>query len=693
MNGFSRRPPVRRVAAVVALVAAAGVVGAGPASAAPRTAGAGAFHDSVGLVANDTYFDTPYLHWSTALDKARELGVRHLRLGVFSADDAGWDARHAADLQDAAAAGFGLELIVSRDCASDGTMPRCLARARSLPAGSVEGLEWPHEYDNRGDGNWVAHLSAWGHELAFRARGDARLAGVPIIGPSLRFVGSPLALGDQSAALDRVNLHPYTGGQSPTPGLVRAEVARLRPVTGVKPVVVTDAGFHTALGAPAPVQPAVDERTAAVYTLRTVLEHFTDGVQRTYLRELVDEAKDLNDERVSYGLMRTDFSPKPAYTALQRLLALAAPGSPPVVRELDHAVTGAGADVRELVLDRADGTTLVALWRTASIWDRRAKREIAVKPDTVHVTIPAVRGVTVSDPVTGTGPAPAAITDDTVDLALGADPLVLTVTGGRRLGVVPDTDLPFEDDGTPATGTGEGGTAACYRTVPHITGLRVTRSGGRWVATFRLSKNARVGATIDRQRRIGAARTLRYGRLTALRSRTLRKGSRRIVLARGMAASRYRYRVVLTARDASGSRSGAGVRYWVRAGGRARGLRTEVGPLVATRCKAVPWISRLRVTQHGSRWVATFRLARNAKVGGFMGRQVRVGPVHRLKFRTVKRFRAKAMRRGSRRIVLGTGLQIVKYRYRLVLTAHDASGNKGVAGLRFKYGAGRTTRR
>ena len=43
--------------------------------------------------------------------------------------------------------------------------------------------------------------------------------------------------------------------------------------------------------------------------------------------------------------------------------------------------------------------------------------------------------------------------------------------------------------------------------------------------------------------------------------------------------------------------------------------------------------------------------------------------------------------------VLGTGLQIVKYRYRLVLTAHDASGNKGVAGLRFKYGAGRTTRR
>ena len=336
----------------------------------------------------------------------------------------------------------------------------------------------------------------------------------------------------------------------------------------------------------------------------------------------------------------------------------------------------------------------MVLWRTASIWDRRAKREIAVKPDTVHVTIPAVRGVTVSDPVTGTGPAPAAITDDTVDLALGADPLVLTVTGGRRLGVVPDTDLPFEDDGTPATGTGEGGTAACYRTVPHITGLRVTRSGGRWVATFRLSKNARVGATIDRQRRVGAARTLRYGRLTALRSRTLRKGSRRIVLARGMAASRYRYRVVLTARDASGSRSGAGVRYWVRAGGRARGPAhrgraarrdpLQAGPVDQPAARDAARLplggdlpARAQRRRSAGSWVARSGWARSTGSSSAPS----------------ERSARKAMRRGSRRIVLGTGLQIVKYRYRLVLTAHDASGNKGVAGLRFKYGAGRTTRR
>ena len=160
------------------------------------------------------------------------------------------------------------------------------------------------------------------------------------------------------------------------------------------------------------------------------------------------------------------------------------------------------------------------------------------------------------------------------------------------------------------------------------------------VATFRLSKVAKVGATIDRQRRVGgpgpALRAPDDGQVpdAAPGLAPPRPG-------KGMSASRFRYRVVLTARDRSGSKSGAGVRYWVRSGGNARGLRAEVGPLVATRCKPVPWISRLRVTQAGSRWVATSRLARKAKVGGFMGRQLRAGPVHRLQFRTVKRFGAR----------------------------------------------------
>ena len=164
--------------------------------------------------------------------------------------------------------------------------------------------------------------------------------------------------------------------------------------------------------------------------------------------------------------MHTDFSPKPAYTALQRLLALAAQGSPPVVRELDHARRRrrrrrARARPRPRRRDRARG----AVAHRQHLGPAREARAHGA-PDTVHVKIPAVRGVTVSDPVTGAGPSAAAITDDTVDVALGADPLVLTVTGGRRLGVVPDGDTPFADSGTPATAGRPAGAAARSRTSP-----------------------------------------------------------------------------------------------------------------------------------------------------------------------------------------------------------------------------------
>ena len=142
--------------------------------------------------------------------------------------------------------------------------------------------------------------------------------------------------------------------------------------------------------------------------------------------------------------MHHDFSPKPALHRAAAAARARGPGSPPVVRELDHARHRRRRDVRELVLDRADGTALVVLWRTASVWDRRAKRELAVDARHGARAIPAVRGVTVTDPVTGAGPSAPAITDDTVDVALGADPLVLTVTGGHRLGVVPDSDTPFD---------------------------------------------------------------------------------------------------------------------------------------------------------------------------------------------------------------------------------------------------------
>src|SRR3954462_2225113 len=43
-----------------------------------------AFRDSVGVVTHIVYFDTPYGDWNRVVARLDELGVRHLREGVYA---------------------------------------------------------------------------------------------------------------------------------------------------------------------------------------------------------------------------------------------------------------------------------------------------------------------------------------------------------------------------------------------------------------------------------------------------------------------------------------------------------------------------------------------------------------------------------------------------------------------------------
>ena len=51
------------------------------------------------------------------------------------------------------------------------------------------------------------------------------------------------------------------------------------------------------------------------------------------------------------------------------------------------------------MLRKADGTYLVALWRTASVWDIERKRALRVAPRRVTVTLPDAKRVAAGDPV------------------------------------------------------------------------------------------------------------------------------------------------------------------------------------------------------------------------------------------------------------------------------------------------------
>jgi len=156
------------------------------------------------------------------------------------------------------------------------------------------------------------------------------------------------------------------------------------------------------------------EAVQAVYAVRTYLQHFTDGIGRTYMYELMEESPDpgLTNSEDHFGLLRSDFSEKPAFVAIKNLLSL------------NGDSTG---DLQQLVLQRANGSYVVALWRTASIWNHDTLTNVNVTPEQISVGLPTATSVTAADPITGTGATGVALSQGHSTVSVGADPVILSV--------------------------------------------------------------------------------------------------------------------------------------------------------------------------------------------------------------------------------------------------------------------------
>ena len=136
-------------------------------------------------------------------------------------------------------------------------------------------------------------------------------------------------------------------------------------------MIATETGYHNGL-ATTGNHPPTSEEAAAIYMPRLFLEYFREGIARTFSYELVDENPDpsLSEREDHFGLLRSDFSEKPAFTALHNLIAiLEDPGPSFTPGSLNYSVGGSQSDLRQLLLQKRDGSFYLALWRTSSIWD------------------------------------------------------------------------------------------------------------------------------------------------------------------------------------------------------------------------------------------------------------------------------------------------------------------------------------
>ena len=243
---------------------------------------------------------------------------------------------------------------------------------------------------------------AFQKDLYAALKADAATRDLPVYGIALGLGGQPPCsnanplgnAGELAASVDFGNFHPYPSGNpwhpdfaydfvpayyhqtvfpsalldpNPGPGLTGFDDVTCigRKPYGTRPMVATETGVQT-------TSAGIPESHQGALVPRIVLENFRLGIARSLLYELADSGGE------TFGLLRGDATPRPAYHAMTALLSkLADPGPTFVPDSLDYdlALSPATVDagdasakldrleyVHHLLLQKRSGAFELVLW-------------------------------------------------------------------------------------------------------------------------------------------------------------------------------------------------------------------------------------------------------------------------------------------------------------------------------------------
>jgi hypothetical protein len=247
-------------------------------------------------------------------------------------------------------------------------------------------------------GGWGSYGPAIEAEAYKVMKGDPELASIPVYGPALGYYANGFANGSMYGQVDFGNMHPYPYGgntlaypasyggiqryfwQSDQPSVnidefpsafraYQPAFSSTAPGSAPAPMVATETGYFTGTA-----QRSVSLETQAKYIPRLVAEYFRHGIVRTFLYDFIDDGADPANSEDNYGLVTYGLTPKPAFHALQSLIALLRdPGAnfTPSPLQYSLAVQANGAYTRtnyvhDLLLQKRDGTYYLLLWHEVS---------------------------------------------------------------------------------------------------------------------------------------------------------------------------------------------------------------------------------------------------------------------------------------------------------------------------------------
>lgn len=381
------------------------------------------FVTSVGVNVHATYNDTPYSDHDRIIRALRDLHISHVRDGLVAQRD---DQRRF--LLDLASQGICTDLIVGHADLDRAGLTTALDEAVAMSP-ALELLEGPNEADLTVGTDWPTLVEDQQTQLVDGIAARAELRPLPLVQPSF---GRLDALED-SAALslpgDLDNLHPYPGGGPPSQHLL-ANLQASGQATAQDPIVATEHGYHNAVEA-SEGHPGVPEEVAAVYVPRVFLESFAAGIDRTYLYELIDQFDDPEDDdpESQFGLLRTDFSEKPAATALRNTLTVldAEHARPHTAEPLAVKIGTDTDDVRGLLLQEANATWWLAVWRQVGVYDVDSGTPSEVTPAPATITVDRPVDAEVHRPMTSPSAVQRIHAEDAVAVDVPADALLIAL--------------------------------------------------------------------------------------------------------------------------------------------------------------------------------------------------------------------------------------------------------------------------
>ena len=435
--------------------------------------------DSYGIGIHLAFLNTPYQDATAVGNALSDLGVRHVRDDLYMDNP-----RQYAGIKTVSDRGIKFNLIMGNPSSPKTAAQYVDTVATQLPPGSVESVEGSNEWDlfSGGDPLWAVNLLSRQRELYEASKANPATAALPVLAPALAFKWNYASLGDFSPYADYANGHMYPGGYRPSNEVSQMTTAIRGILPSTKPLMTTEAGYHNAMNSTNGHRP-VPEDVAGVYTPRVMLEHFLRGEKRTYTYELIDEFDDpgKTNAEANFGLLRRDWTPKPAFAAMKNLLGLLSdPGPAFTPQGLPIKVNGFPSDGKYVVTQKRNGQYVVLLWRDVQIYDPVTQQPQPVTPTNVTMDLARTSSIKVYRPSQQSTPVSQA---QAASLPLQMDGSVTAITIDKLPAPAP----------TGVTATPGNAAATVSWTLPttdaNVTGFEVTRQPGG--ATYTVPATAR----------------------------------------------------------------------------------------------------------------------------------------------------------------------------------------------------------